>query len=279
MNPLLPAGHLDAAQIVRTSRSNFRPAFLLLGREQRADIEILYAFCRLADDIADSDGYSREVRRQALAAWRAAFRAPALQGLPGNLRSMMRRRAMAPDLFLELLDGTATDLSPPVRMATRADLDLYCHRVAGAVGLLCLPVFGADLRRCAPYAETLGRALQYTNILRDTASDLARDRIYYPADELAEHGLDAGNFSAEHGRRGQYLGRFATETAALYDTAASLLPPEDSTAMRPAAIMAGIYQALLRKMRRDGLKVMQRRYRLSAAEKIFAFAAAICRCQ
>lgn len=276
MNPLLPPEHLDAARIVRASRSSFRPAFLLLSRDRRKDLEILYAFCRMADDIADSDSCSRELRLRALESWREAFRAPTLRGLPDNLHSMMRRRAIAPDLFLELLDGTATDLSPPVRMATRADLDLYCHRVAGAVGLLCLPIFGADPRRCAPYAETLGRALQYTNILRDTASDLARDRVYYPADELAEHGLDAGNFSAEHERRGQYLARFATGTAALHDTAASLLPPADRKAMRPAAIMAGIYQALLRKMRRNGLQVMQRRYRLSAAQKIFAFAAAVC---
>ncbi len=275
MNPLLPPVHLDGPRIVRASKSSFRPAFLLLSPERRADLGVLYAFCRLADDLADSGDHDRASRVEALDAWRSGFRDPALRGLPDNLREMMLRRAMDPAIFLELLDGTATDLSPPVRMATRADLELYCHRVAGTVGLLCLPVFGADPRRCAPYAETLGRALQFTNILRDTASDFARDRIYYPAEELALHGLDAGNFNWEATKRARFLACFAVDAARLYDTATSLLPPEDRKALAPARVMASVYARLLCKMRGDGLRVMDRRYRLSAGEKLLAFAAAL----
>ncbi len=275
MNPLLPPAHFDAARIVRASKSSFRPAFLLLPRERRADLGVLYAFCRLADDLADAGDQEPPARMEALDAWRAAFHDPALRGLPDNLREMMHRRAMDPAIFLELLDGTATDLSPPVRMATRADLELYCHRVAGTVGLLCLPIFGADPRRCAPYAETLGRALQFTNILRDTAQDLACDRIYYPADELARHGLDAGNFNSEDTRRARFLASFAADAARLYDTATSLLPPEDRKALAPARVMASVYSRLLGKMRGDGLHVMDRRYRLPAGEKLLAFGAAL----
>ena len=159
MNRLLPPAHLEAAAIVRTSKSSFVPAFRLLSADARKDLETLYAFCRAADDIADAEGYEATDRYAALEAWRAAFRDPGLQGLPDNLRDLIVRRDLDRGLFLELLDGKATDLAAPVRMATRADLDLYCHRVAGTVGRLCLPIFGANPERATAYAEILGRAL------------------------------------------------------------------------------------------------------------------------
>jgi phytoene synthase len=265
MNPLHPPAQLDVAAIVGSSRSSFIPAFRLLPRERRDDLEILYAFCRLADDLADAGDHPTRQRYEALEAWRAGFHATDLHGLPGNLANLIRRRSLAPALFLELLDGTATDLANPVRMATRADLNLYCHRVAGTVGRLCLPIFGADPPRAAAFAETLGRALQYTNILRDTKSDLIRGRIYYPLDELAA----AGVVSFPHDAR-DYLGSFAERTEALFDQATAMAPPEDTKALRPARVMASIYRSLLRKMRRDGLRVSEKRYRLSTAEKLWA---------
>lgn len=270
MNPLLPPAHLDAAGIVRASKSNFLPAFLLLRTDRRRDLETFYALCRVIDDLADLGDHTPGDRREALDAWRTAFRDPDLAGLPDNLRGLIERRSLDPRLFLELLDGTATDLAPPVRMATRADLDLYCHRVAGVVGRLCLPIFGADPVRSADYAETLGRALQYTNILRDTASDSGRGRLYYPLDELAGAGLDGGNFHREHGARQVFLEKFAADTGRLFDGAESLLPRGDRDALSPARVMASIYHALLRKMQRDGLKVTEKRYRLGTLEKLAA---------
>lgn len=270
MNPLLPPPQFDAAAVVRAGRSSFVPAFRLLPPDRRTDLETLYAFCRAADDIADAEGYEPSDRYAALEAWRAAFRHPALQGLPGNLRELAARRGLDRRLFLELLDGTATDLAAPLRMAARADLDLYCHRVAGVVGRLCLPVFGADPARSGDYAEMLGRALQYTNILRDTTSDLARGRIYYPLDELAAARVVSFPADAR-----DYLVRFAGRTDALFDQAAKMSPPEDATALRPARVMASIYRSLLRKMRRDGLRVTAKRYRLSTPEKLWALARAL----
>jgi len=270
MNPPGPPAHLDAAAIVRASRSSFVPAFRLLPADRRRDLEIFYAFCRLADDLADDGDTPAAARYAALEAWRAGFRHPALHGLPGNLRELITRRGLDRALFLELLDGTATDLAPTVRMATRADLDLYCHRVAGTVGRLCLPIFGADPQRAADYAETLGRALQYTNILRDTASDRQRGRIYYPLDELAAAGIADFPTGAE-----TYLASFAAQTEQLFDTAAAQAPAEDVRALRPARIMASIYRALLRKMRRDGWRVTKKRCRLSGPEKIWALIRAL----
>lgn len=265
MSRLLPPANPEAAAIVRPGKSSFAPAFRLLAADRRADLEMLYAFCRAADDIADADGHEASDRHAALEAWRAAFRDPGLQGLPDSLRDLMVRRGLERRLFLELLDGTATDLTAPVRMATRADLDLYCHRVAGTVGQLCLPIFGADPERAAAYAETLGRALQYTNILRDTKSDLARGRVYYPLDELSAARVGSFPHDAQ-----DYLRSFANKTDALFEQAAALSPGEDHRALRPARIMASIYRALLRKMQSDGLRVTGQRYRLSAPGKLWA---------
>ncbi|MFM7376335.1 MAG: phytoene/squalene synthase family protein, partial [Chthoniobacterales bacterium] len=189
MNPLLPPAQLDAARIVRASKSSFVPAFRLLPPERRCDLELFYALCRELDDIADAGNYPTGHRYEALEAWRAGFRHSDLHGLPANVADLVRWRSLDRNLFLELLDGVATDLASNVRMGTRADLDLYCHRVAGTVGRLCLPMFGADAKRAGDYAETLGRVLQYTNILRDTASDLQRGRVYFPLDELAAAGI------------------------------------------------------------------------------------------
>lgn len=271
MNTLLPPARLDTAAILRASRSSFVPAFRLLPPGRRHDLETFYAFCRVADDLADAPGHTAENRHAALEAWRAGFHAADYEGLPGNLRDLIKRRTLDRRLFLELLDGVATDLDRPVRMATRADLDLYCHRVAGTVGRLCLPIFGADRDRCGDYAEALGRALQYTNILRDTASDLQHDRIYHPLDQLAAYGADIARFP----RGAQaYWQWFARETEELFDRVSALAPAEDRHALRPARIMASIYRSLLAKMAKDGLKVTEKRYRLTAPEKLFALARA-----
>jgi 15-cis-phytoene synthase len=276
MNRLWPPAHLDAAAVVRASRSSFAPAFRLLHVARRRDLEILYAFCRLADDLADDEGtLTAPQRLEALTAWRDGFLDPALRGLPENLRQMVQRRGLDPALFLELLDGVATDLSPAVRMPTWADLDLYCHRVAGTVGLLCLPIFGANPAQAAAYAEMLGRALQYTNILRDTAADLKRGRLYYPLDELAAAGISAENFAREDEKRQAFLQGFAAAAAAIYAEAARLQPQEDRKALHPARLMGAVYAQLLGKMRRDGLRVMEKRYRLSALEKITALVSAL----
>jgi phytoene synthase len=270
VNPLLPPAHLDTGRFARTSRSSFAAAFRMLPPDRRRDLELFYALCRELDDIADAGNYPPGHRYEALEAWRAGFRHPDFHGLPANVADLLRRRSLDRNLFIELLDGVASDLATNVRMATRADLDLYCHRVAGTVGRLCLPIFGADAQRAGDYAETLGRALQYTNILRDTASDLARGRIYYPLDELSAAGVASFPRDAQ-----EYLFSFAEKTDELFNQAAAMSPTEDAKALRPARVMASIYRSLLSKMRRDGLHVSEKRYRLATAEKLWAIIRAL----
>lgn len=271
MNKLLPPSHLDGCAVLGSARSSFRPAFWLLPRDRRRDLATLYAFCRTVDDLADAGDYPQTMRREALDAWREAFRRD--HGLPSDLRDLLARRKLPKTLFFEILDGVGTDLEEPVRMRTRADLELYCHRVAGAVGLLCLPIFGADATRGAAYAEALGSALQRTNILRDTCSDLARGRLYYPLDELAEAGLDADRFFRPCAERRKYLEGFAASTGAEFARAARAEPPEDRRALRPARVMAAVYAALLAKIRQRGIP--PERVKLTRAEKARAVAAAL----
>jgi phytoene synthase len=269
MNPLGPPTRLQTgAQPARGS--SFAAAFLLLEPARRRDLGTLYAFCRAADNVADEPGHDAGTRRAALAEWRAGFHDPDLRGLPDDLAELVRRRGLDRAWGLALLDGVETDLAPAVRLATRDELDLYCHRVAGAVGRLCLPVFGADPGRAGDYAEALGRALQRINILRDAAEDLRRGRLYFPLDGLEAAGLDAETFARDERRRQDYLEAFAEEAQSALARAASLQPVEDRAALRPARVMAAVYAALLAKMRRDGLRVMEQRYRLTAVEKALA---------
>jgi phytoene synthase len=275
MNPLLPPAHLDAGSVVRASGSSFRPAFRLLPAAQAVDLQLLYALCRAVDDIADSAGHSDRDRRAALAAWRKGFADGSLAGLPDNLRDLVRRRSLDTRLFLELLDGTETDLAGEVRMATRRELDVYCHRVAGVVGRLCLPIFGADPARCSDYAGLLGRALQYTNILRDVADDFARGRVYFPLDELAAAGVEATDLAADGAARRAYLKQFAAGTDEVFEQAARALPREDRAALRPARVMGAIYRTLLGKLRQAGPGTPGKRCRLNAGEKLAAVAAVL----
>jgi phytoene synthase len=266
MKSLLPAHFPDADSLLRRSRSSFTPAIRLLPPEQRRDLSTLYAVCRTLDDIADAENLDISQRLAAWHAWREVFAGDQSAHLPPVVHDLVTRRNLDCRLFLELLDGVAIDLHPPVRMPHRAALDHYCHQVAGTVGQLCLPIFGARHAQSTTYAETSGRALQYTNILRDTAADLARQRVYYPLDELNIAGIDTAKIDTANWQN--YLCRFAAETMELYSEAARLLPVEDRHALRPARYMAALYRALLQKIIRHNCQVFERRFRLSSAEKI-----------
>ena len=176
----------DATRITRQSKSNLALAFISLGRERRQDITTFYAFCRVIDDIADSPELSVAEKTQGLAAWRSwiTTRSSGEDALAGDVRALMAKYALAPAMLEEIIAGVEMDLRT-VRYATFADLRLYCYRVASAVGLVSIEIFGYRNPQCREYAIELGLALQTTNIIRDVGKDLRSDRIYLPQDELA----------------------------------------------------------------------------------------------
>jgi presqualene diphosphate synthase len=175
----------------RASRSSFYTGMRILPRRQREAMFEIYAFCRAVDDIADDPG-PREGRLAALESWRSdidelyAGNPPArLAGLAGAVHDF----DLARDDFLAVIDGMEMDVRTDVRAPDRATLDMYCDRVACAVGRLSVRVFGLPREAGLALAHHLGRALQLTNILRDLDEDAAMGRLYLPREALRDAGI------------------------------------------------------------------------------------------
>src|SRR5262245_20505848 len=232
--------NVNAATITRQSKSNLALAFVSLGRERKHDITIFYAFCRVVDDIADSSDLSVIEKRVRLANWRKMLRAgvPDEPLLARDLRQLMHKYSLSPNMLEEILAGVEMDLST-VRYPTFEELRVYCHRVASAVGLVSIEVFGYRNPRCREYAIDLGFALQMTNIIRDVWKDFQAGRIYVPQEDLARfHYSEADLGKRQYNDHFLHLMQFETSRAReFFSRALGELPPEDRRAMAPAEIM------------------------------------------
>ena len=248
--------------------TSFYYSFLVLPPWKRSAIIAVWDFCRAVDDAVDEapDGTSAHSR---LSLWRDELAACYASG---ETPHTPQGRALLPyisefDLprrpFDDLIDGVEMDLAN-VRYQTFAQLADYCRRVASAVGLVCVEIFGYHDPAARSYAVDLGMALQLTNIIRDVAADLRNDRLYLPAEDLArfrvtEADLRAGRLTpAVSG-----LMRFECERARFYYTkAAATLPPIDRRSLLAAEIMGAIYFEILRRIERSGFDVFSRRIRV-----------------
>ena len=261
---------MNAAKITRDSKSNLALAFVALGRERREDITIFYAFCRVIDDIADSTETTPEEKARALTAWRKWIRESTLgePALARDLRGLFTKYAITPPMLEEIIDGVEMDLRS-VRYETFEELLRYCYRVASAVGLVSIEIFGYRNPACRDYAIQLGFALQMTNIIRDVGKDLSNGRIYLPQEDLARFDYSESDLSQrKHNEAFVRLMEFETARAEeFFAKAAALLPREDRRSMVAAEIMASVYHALLRRMKSDRFRVFQKEYRLSKIEK------------
>ena len=261
---------MNAAKITRASKSNLALAFVALGRERRNDITVFYAFCRVIDDIADSPDISVEEKAKQLRAWRSWIRESGSDEpeLARDLRGLSAKYAITPPMLEEIIDGVEMDLGE-VRYQTFEELRLYCYRVASAVGLVSIEIFGYRDPACREYAIQLGLALQTTNIIRDVGKDLATGRIYLPQEDLTRFDYSEDDLQARrYNDRFVRLMEFEAERAEEFFTkAAALLPRADRRSMVAAEIMASVYHALLRRMQADGFRVFDKEYRLCKIEK------------
>lgn len=273
MDPLLTSSpaRLNADQVTRQSRSNLALAFVSLGREKRADISVFYAFCRLVDDLADSIELSPDEKRSGLTLWRRALTTSAEGESPlaPAVRALIAKYPLTPAMFEEIIDGVEMDLTI-ASYATWEELRVYCYRVASAVGLASIEIFGYQDPQAKAYAIDLGLALQMTNIIRDVGKDLSFGRVYLPSDDLKQFG-----YSDEELRARIYDDRFVRlmsfETArarGFFASAAKLLPSGDRRTLIAAEIMAAVYRSLLDKIEADRFRVFQKEYRLSTAAKV-----------
>jgi phytoene synthase len=230
----------------------------------------LYAFMRLTDDLADETGEVAMKRRQ-LAAWRTGL----LEALDGTfthpihaaLVETVRTFDVSPQHLLDVIDGVESDLEP-TRFATFAELYPYCYRVASAVGLACVQVWGlrtaANAREAARAAEAAGIAFQLTNILRDVGEDLARGRVYLPADELAAFGChpQVWNESKSHDA---FLALMRFQAVRARDFYRQAEPLDGFLATDGRAIfrvMCGTYRRLLEEIELGGFAVLSGRVRV-----------------
>ncbi len=253
--------------------SNLAFAFFLLGGQKLADIRTFYRFCRLVDDVVDDPDLPTKEKSDFLEKWAAAFATSDYSFLPPDLAELIIRRALNPELFLEIIRGVASDLHP-VHYQTFAELREYCWRVASAVGLISIRIFECKDPQSHAYAEALGIALQLTNILRDVGEDTNLGRIYLPAEDLHRFGITRDALLQRRAEPGfTELMRFEEQRVRkFFSEAKAALPSIDHTNLLPAEIMRTIYETLLTIMEKDGFQCLAHRYTLTHIQKLLCSA-------
>lgn len=255
------------------SGSSFYYSFMFLPPLKRRAITALYAFCREVDDVAD-ECLDVSIARTKLAWWRNEvsniYAGGAEHPVGQALTPLVKEFGLPATEFDEIISGMEMDLTQN-RYADFDQLQLYCHRVAGVVGLLSARIFGYQDARTETYAHDLGLAFQLTNIIRDVGEDARRNRIYLPLDELAQfdvkeadilHGRESENFSKLMAFQDQRANRY-------YTKAFAALPAIDRKNQRTGLIMAAIYHAVLDEVRLDGYHVLNQRISLTPLRKLW----------
>jgi presqualene diphosphate synthase len=259
---------------VEAAGTSFYWAMRLLPQDRRNGMYAVYAFCREVDDIADDDR-PVEHKLAALTVWREEI--DALYG--GRPHLLVARALCEPALryglrrhdFLAIIDGMEMDAREDIRAPGLAMLDLYCARVASAVGHLSVHVFGDASHPAHLVAESLGRALQLTNILRDLDEDATRRRLYLPREILDRHGVAGSDPVVVLRHPG--LPAVCRDVAAIaeghFREAERAMTRCSRRAMRPAAVMAAIYRATLSALLRSGWREPATRVSLSKTRKLW----------
>jgi 15-cis-phytoene synthase len=269
-------------QKAAASGSSFYYAFLFLPNERRAAITAFYAFCREIDDVVDEvqdPGVAQTKlnwwRQQVLRTFQPALGRPEHPALLA-LQPHVPVYGIEADHLLQVIDGCQMDLDQS-RYLDFANLQQYCHRVAGVVGEVAARIFGQTDAQTTAYAHRLGLAFQLTNIVRDVGEDAVRGRIYLPVNELQRFDVKAhelikrGQASDDSFRpRFEALMRFQIERAlATYAEALALLPPADRRSQKPGLMMASIYRTLLHEIADDPMLVLTQRVALTPLRKFW----------
>ena len=263
---------MTSSDITRKAKSNLAFALNILPRERREDMVVFYAYCRVIDDIADEEGRPVEQRMNDLHAWRHGLEHGFLSptAFEQEVITLQKKYAIPTELLVAIIDGCMMDTSPQ-RFQTWEELQGYTWKVACAVGLVSLKLFGATHPQSEAYAVALGHALQLTNILRDIGEDIDNNgRIYLPLEEMRRFGIEENDLLAKScDERFLALMKFQEARAeALYQEAANLLTADDRKALMAAEVMREIYHTVLEQMRDDGFRVFEKRYSLSSFRKM-----------
>ncbi len=269
--PDLAGSYAYCEALARREAGNFYHAFRLLPRPERRAMCALYAYMRVTDDLSDDPGPVDE-KRASLGAWRTQLER-ALGGEPSHalhpaLADTVRTYGIPAVYLHDVLDGVSMDLDR-ARYGTFTELYGYCYRVASAVGLACIHIWGFDGEEAKGPAEAAGIALQLTNILRDLGEDAGRGRIYLPLEDLARFGYPEEALGrGERNEAFRALMRFEVDRARGYYEAARSLEPR----LRPPGravfrVMTRTYRGLLEEIERRDYDVFSQRVRLGRWHK------------
>ena len=251
-------------------KTSFYYAFLVLPAEQRQAIIAVWDFCRAVDDAVDeAETHETQRARDAICSWRAELARCFEGGVPETvqgrrLQPLISRFELPREAFVDVIDGVAMDLDT-TRYQTFEDLLQYCRRVASAVGLICIRIFGCRDPRARDYALNLGVALQLTNIVRDIKDDLTRGRVYLPLDDLAAAGCTVEDLAA--GRMTpsvrQVIAFECGRAREYYRRAVEMRPEPDRRRLVAAEIMRAVYFETLRRVERRNYDVFSGPARLA----------------
>ncbi len=258
--------------LMRSRESNFSLGFAFLPPEKKRAIHVVYAFCRFVDDISD------EIRTAGVAAMLGAWKSE-IQSIYGEKKSehpigralvaVNERFAIPADGFIELIDGCVQDQRTKA-YATFADLTVYCELVATSIAKVSLPVYGTKrYQEAFPFARDLSFAFQLTNILRDTAEDLERGRVYVPSEDLKRFGLTADVFRDGKPEAGlRELFKFEGERCeAYFASGRKVLEYLESDSHECVRVMTEAYHTLLVKILRDPIASLRGQTKLNSEDK------------
>jgi phytoene synthase len=255
------------------SGSSFYAAMRILPREQRDAMFQIYSFCRQVDDIADSDG-PRPERLAALDQWRRDIDALYAGHPPARVKDYapsVKQFGLRREDFIAIIDGMEMDVPADIRAPDAKTLDLYCDRVASAVGRLSVRVFGLGEEDGILLAHHLGRALQLTNILRDIDEDAGIGRLYLPRENLNAAGIMSNDplTVASDPRLSRACEDILKQARSHFAKSNDIMARNPRRVVRAPKIMSEYYHAILEKLVERGFALPRKPVKLSKAAKIF----------
>lgn len=260
---------------VKKSKSNFYYGFSFLPPAQRNAVMVIYAFCRVIDDVVDTCN-DKLIAQERLNWWKKelkrAFADKPITPIGQALKQIAIEFNLSKALFEEIIFGIEMDLQY-YSYKSFEDLQVYCYRVAGVVGLLVAKILGYEHPKTEEYARKLGIAFQLINIIRDVGEDAKRNHIYIPKDELAKYSISITEMLARRVKSHENfiaLMKFQTVRAKkFYNEAMQALPSIDRTKQQGGIIMAKIYMALLNKIENSNFDVLNNRCTISTLNKLW----------
>ena len=271
------AAQAEVESIVKRAGTSFYQGMKILPPARRNAMWGIYAFCRLVDDVADEPAPAAE-KQAGLDEWRRRigrlYAGEPLDPVTQVLLPFISEYHLREVDFLAVIDGMQMDAFEEIVAPSFEKLDLYCDRVAAAVGRLSVRAFGDASPRADDVAWALGRALQFTNILRDLAEDAERNRLYLPAEWLAEAGITITTPTAmlQHPAMKQVCERMAQQAHRYFDAAHAAMRQCDQKAMRPARLMGATYGAILTALEKRGWEKFSQPVKLSKLHKLWLVA-------